>query len=315
MVLQVGWEAGHAASLACKSNPSVLESLLSPLVYVDMVMTEGDATWRERMLTVADVHFDRRALAKSWLRHAEGNFKQYIMKENRPIRKKYGHVLRPLLGVLYFEQKGVFQDPPHAAEFVGFPPLDLLELVNAVAACGGVPQGVVNVLNGWLCDEVSAYVLNVKGPLYSLCKREIAHICRSKHVQCLSLSLSMRVRERERDRDTEREASASNYAFRIWPIHSTDHVPTRIHGCAWQARKTGMIQDRGGREGVLDGFIKDFIAGIKPVVDAAIRSEAWVCKESSYSVLCKAVIEVCALLEVCGVRLLEVCGDRGVRFA
>ena len=171
----VGWEVRHAANLACASNSTFLETVLSPLVYVDTAVSpakaaaassEGRATgsaadepetWLERMRAAATKHFDRCALAKAWVSHAHGNFRQYIVAQDRPIRKKYGHILRPLLSTLFFERQGVFgrqpvEPGPHQPA-AGFPPLELLTLVHAVADDDDVPQAAVDLLGQWLSDD------------------------------------------------------------------------------------------------------------------------------------------------------------------
>jgi predicted nucleotidyltransferase len=79
----MGWELKHALTLARSSNPTMIETLTSPLVYIDLLPSLSTSavpvsSWGSQMLGVAMRHYDRRALAKSWLNHAERDFQAIV---------------------------------------------------------------------------------------------------------------------------------------------------------------------------------------------------------------------------------------------
>lgn len=114
-----GWEARHALQLLSEDNPTVLGLLLSPVIYV------GEE-WRHRLREVAEKTSNRQRLMHHWYNHARRNYQSYILNNDTPLRKRYVHVLRPLLSIAWQSKHGT----------ACFPPATLAELLAEVETLG-----------------------------------------------------------------------------------------------------------------------------------------------------------------------------------
>ena len=91
-----GWDIRKALQLFRRSNPSIIEWLLSPIVYID-----NDAFASElRALIPEHYHLDKgiyhyRSMAKT-------NYRGYLQQAQVPL-KKYFYVLRPLLAIRWIK--------------------------------------------------------------------------------------------------------------------------------------------------------------------------------------------------------------------
>ncbi|KPH94766.1 nucleotidyltransferase [Pseudoalteromonas porphyrae] len=92
-----GWDIRKALKLFYKSNPAFIEWLQSPIVYVDDDHFATKA--RELMPLIAS---STRGIYH-YLHMAKGNFREYLKKEQIPL-KKYFYVLRPLLAIMWLEK-------------------------------------------------------------------------------------------------------------------------------------------------------------------------------------------------------------------
>lgn len=117
-----GWEARHACKLFAQSNPTILHVLYSPVVFVT-------SQWTQKLQAAAKDTTDWQKLTFAWLQHGRQNFQTYIRSVKRPIRKKYVHVLRPLLCIEWLRGQSDCQ---------GWPPAPLLELAQEVSNQGGL---------------------------------------------------------------------------------------------------------------------------------------------------------------------------------
>lgn len=94
-----GWDIFKALRLLRKSNPPLLEWLVSPIVY------RGDET--PAIQTLRDLARDGFSLATlryHYWHMARGNWQQYLQGRSEALLKKYLYVLRPLTTLLYLEQ-------------------------------------------------------------------------------------------------------------------------------------------------------------------------------------------------------------------
>lgn len=91
-----GWDLRKALQLLHKSNPPLLEWLVSPIVYMD---PEGLADQFRRF---ADRYYSPTACTYHYLHMARGNVREYL-KGDQVWRKKYFYVLRPLLAIRWIE--------------------------------------------------------------------------------------------------------------------------------------------------------------------------------------------------------------------
>ncbi|WP_339692094.1 nucleotidyltransferase domain-containing protein [uncultured Pseudoalteromonas sp.] len=92
-----GWDIRKALKLFYKSNPAFIEWLQSPIVYVD---DQHFATKARELLPL--IASSTRGIYH-YLHMAKGNFREYLKKEQVPL-KKYFYVLRPLLAIMWLEK-------------------------------------------------------------------------------------------------------------------------------------------------------------------------------------------------------------------
>ncbi|MDM3871706.1 nucleotidyltransferase domain-containing protein [Porticoccus sp. W117] len=97
-----GWDVRKALRLFSKSNPSFVEWLQSPIVYVDDGhFAEQARSLLSRGYSVEKGIYHYRSMAKT-------NYRGYLQAEIVPL-KKYFYVLRPLLSVRWLEE---YREPP-----------------------------------------------------------------------------------------------------------------------------------------------------------------------------------------------------------
>lgn len=86
----VGWELKKALRLFRKSNPPMLEWLRSPMVYLQPFSTA------DKLRNLTSEFFNPKSCLHHYLHMAEGNYENYLQKDNVRV-KKYFYVLRPIL--------------------------------------------------------------------------------------------------------------------------------------------------------------------------------------------------------------------------
>eukprot|EP00933_Yihiella_yeosuensis_P023075 TRINITY_DN18023_c0_g1_i3.p1 TRINITY_DN18023_c0_g1~~TRINITY_DN18023_c0_g1_i3.p1 ORF type:complete len:964 (+),score=197.20 TRINITY_DN18023_c0_g1_i3:47-2938(+) len=142
-----GWDVQHALQMLSESNPSVLGLLLSPKTFI------GEE-WQMRLAKAASINFQRGKLMHYWYHHGKNNYKSYIKSTTEPLRKKYVHVLRPLLSMAW--QKCQSQTSQ------SWPPLRFADLVEALAA--PVPSDGSENVAGLSGEEVAAVTSLLRDP-------------------------------------------------------------------------------------------------------------------------------------------------------
>lgn len=94
-----GWDLRKALKLFWKSNPSFVEWMQSPIVYVDdRAFSEGVRSLMPGIYSVAKGVHHYHSMAKT-------NYKGYLKAQLVPL-KKYFYVLRPLLAIRWLETHG-----------------------------------------------------------------------------------------------------------------------------------------------------------------------------------------------------------------
>jgi uncharacterized protein len=99
-----GWDIIKALRLLRKSNPPLLEWLFSPIVYLE------EAAIVNELRALVQQLYSPSALFYHYRHMAEGNYRQYIQDKAKVPLKKYLYALRPLVALLYLEQRQ--QVPP-----------------------------------------------------------------------------------------------------------------------------------------------------------------------------------------------------------
>ncbi len=107
-----GWDVRKTLRLFKKSNPVLIEWLVSPYVY----MQHGK--FQEEILEIASGCFSPRACSYHYLRMAENNYNRYVLPRNPVNLKKYFYVLRPLLNIIWLKQNNTI------------PPMRFVETLN-----------------------------------------------------------------------------------------------------------------------------------------------------------------------------------------
>lgn len=92
-----GWDIRKALKLFRKSNPALLEWLVSDIQYYEAY------GFKEEMLALRERIFSPQASVYHYLHMAKGNFREYLQGEQVKI-KKYFYVLRPILACQWIEK-------------------------------------------------------------------------------------------------------------------------------------------------------------------------------------------------------------------
>ena len=92
-----GWDVRKALRLFRKSNPPLMEWLISDIVYAD------NYDFRAEMMRLRDRVFSPKASMHHYISMAKRNFREYLQAEQVKI-KKYFYVLRPVLACLWIEK-------------------------------------------------------------------------------------------------------------------------------------------------------------------------------------------------------------------
>lgn len=92
-----GWELKKALRLFRKSNPPMLEWLRSPIVYLQQFSTA------DKLRELTKQYFNPLSCLHHYLHMAEGNYREYLQKDNVRV-KKYFYVIRPVLACDWIKQ-------------------------------------------------------------------------------------------------------------------------------------------------------------------------------------------------------------------
>ena len=92
-----GWELRKALKLFRKSNPPLMEWLISPIIYFE------NNTFTKKLRNLSCLYFEPRTCMSHYLHMAEGNFKEYLQTDMVRV-KKYFYVLRPILACRWIEK-------------------------------------------------------------------------------------------------------------------------------------------------------------------------------------------------------------------
>ncbi len=118
-----GWDLKKALMLLRKSNPSLIEWLVSPIIY------QKKGKLAEELLKMVREHISLKSLIYHYLHMARGNYRDYLRQDQVKI-KKYFYVLRPILACMYIETYGI-EPPILFSELLAQPKIPV-EVVNEV---------------------------------------------------------------------------------------------------------------------------------------------------------------------------------------
>ncbi len=128
----MGWDVRKFAELLNKSNPSVIEFLNSPLIYMrsSRLSDEGENLLEELEVHATDC-FKPIALFYHYRSMAESNFQKYIKDGDETTKKRHLYVLRGLMYARYVE------------ETHSFPVLDFTEFLDKAESLSEVPSDII----------------------------------------------------------------------------------------------------------------------------------------------------------------------------
>jgi predicted nucleotidyltransferase len=95
-----GWDLKKTIELMGKGNPPLAEWLNSPIVY------KKDEEFYEKIKELQDEFFSSKSSIYHYVAMAKRNFVQYILNQEKPRRKKYLYVLRPILNCMWVRKYG-----------------------------------------------------------------------------------------------------------------------------------------------------------------------------------------------------------------
>lgn len=105
-----GWDIRKTAELMRRSNPPLMEWIDSSIIY------QSVPDMHDRLRTLRSIYFDAKKAAFHYLSMATNVWESYLQNNERPIRKKYLYVLRPLACISYIASHK--QQPPTAFDAV-----------------------------------------------------------------------------------------------------------------------------------------------------------------------------------------------------
>lgn len=99
-----GWDLRKACHLLRKSNPSLLEWTVSPIVYLDRKNSKG------QFLRMGEATFDKHTLMEHYLHLASDFVGRYTAERSEVSLKKYFYILRSLFSLMWVDRMGTI--PP-----------------------------------------------------------------------------------------------------------------------------------------------------------------------------------------------------------
>ena len=123
-----GWDLRKTLRLFKKSNPVLIEWLVSPFIYLQ------HGCFKERLLESAGDSFSRKACAYHYLRMAENNYRRYVQPRDPVNLKKYFYVLRPLLNIFWLKENN------------SIPPMRFMETLEQVSIPDSVRDAITDLL-------------------------------------------------------------------------------------------------------------------------------------------------------------------------
>ncbi|MGC5326736.1 nucleotidyltransferase domain-containing protein [Brevibacillus sp. SYSU BS000544] len=129
-----GWDIRKALKLFRKSNPPLLEWLISDIVYYESF------GFKDELLELKQQVFSPRASVHHYLSMAKGNYRDYLQGEQVKI-KKYFYVLRPLLACMWIEK------------YNANPPILFQELVNDLIVDSHLKREIEELLRRKIAGE------------------------------------------------------------------------------------------------------------------------------------------------------------------
>jgi len=150
-----GWEIQKALRLYRKSNPSLMEWLQSPIVYLE----EEDLMHEWRNLS--KTYFNPKNELYHYLNMAKNTYQKYLEDENVKI-KKYFYALRPLFACRWIVEKGTMPPVLFEEMLVDFNNEEIRLIINELliekrSTNELGERSTITVLNAFLLSEIAFF--------------------------------------------------------------------------------------------------------------------------------------------------------------
>lgn len=150
-----GWEVQKALRLFRKSNPSLMEWLQSPIVYLE------DKSLMEEWRNLSPIWFNPKNEMYHYLNMANNTYRKYLEDERVKI-KKYFYALRPLFACRWIMEKGTQPPVLFSEMLVDFQNEEILAIIEELliekrAAKELGERPTITVLNNFLLAEMAFF--------------------------------------------------------------------------------------------------------------------------------------------------------------
>jgi predicted nucleotidyltransferase len=150
-----GWEVQKALRLFRKSNPSLMEWLQSPIVYLE------DKSLMEEWRNLSPIWFNPKNEMYHYLNMANNTYRKYLEDETVKI-KKYFYALRPLFACRWIMEKGTQPPVLFSEMLVDFQNEEILAIIEKLliekrAAKELGERPTIRVLNNFLLAEMAFF--------------------------------------------------------------------------------------------------------------------------------------------------------------
>lgn len=156
-----GWDIKKSLVLYKKSNPTLLEWLSSPIVYMK------DTAFSDKLREMLQEYFSSKSCVYHYLHMAEGNYREYLKGDIVRI-KKYFYVLRPIMACMWVEKYGtqppmLFEELMKALQLHNelISEIDKL-LIRKKAGIEMKEEGQIKVINEFLEEKIGYFSNYVK---------------------------------------------------------------------------------------------------------------------------------------------------------
>lgn len=157
-----GWDMQKALGLFQKSNPSILEWLHSPIVYLERFHTST------RIRDLEPIYVTLRSSMFHYINLAKGQFNRYLRSDIVPV-KKYFYALRPVLACGWLLEQGTFPPLDFSALMGSQLPVsgELIEAIHALlqrkrAGDELDSEARIPVIHAFLEETIAAYEVRIE---------------------------------------------------------------------------------------------------------------------------------------------------------
>jgi predicted nucleotidyltransferase len=156
-----GWDLRKALGLFRKSNPSLMEWLQSPIIYIENEAVISE--WKE----LTRIYFNPKNMMYHYLNIARNTYKKYLNQEHLKL-KKYFYAIRPLLACRWIETHGTMPPVLFDKMLETFDNKDIRAIIDELvidkkAGNELVERSRILLLNDFITTEIAYFDRLLKG--------------------------------------------------------------------------------------------------------------------------------------------------------